>query len=158
MITPRGSFTTSGRHAFSQLRVRARLAVAVVALIAPAVLCGQGLGHTEAAVRRGPLEVNARAGIGAPADLNAVTTSPASTSVAEPAQRDSSNHHASRAHHAAVGAVIGGVLGLGFGIAADRPWLGVGESKHGHFNNAWVVTVPVGAALGALVGSLWPTD
>lgn len=158
MITPRGSFTRTGGHAFSPLRVRARLTIFLVAFMAPATAYGQGLGHTESVLQRGPLEAYARAGIGGKVDSNAVTSSPTSTNVAEPAQRDSSNHHGSRARHAAVGAVIGGAVGLGFGIAADRPWLGVGESKHGHFNNLWVVTVPVGAAVGALVGSLCPAD
>lgn len=161
MIAPRGPCTPSGGHAFSRLRVRARRTIAVVALIAPAALCGQGLGRTEAVLQRGPIEAYARAGIGALVDSDAVTTSPASTSVADSAKRDSSNQHESRAHHVGFGAVIGGAVGLVLGIAGDRPGglgLGRGEMGGGHFNNLWVVTVPLGAVVGALVGSIWATD
>jgi hypothetical protein len=129
---------SSGARVVSRTRTRARLAVAALALIIPGALCAQGLEHGASLPPSGPLDRVARAGVDAEGDGTA--------------------HHGTHARHVAVGALIGGAAGWIFGVAADRPWLGVGESKHGHFTNLWLVTIPVGAAAGALAGALWPSD
>lgn len=173
--TSRDECATS-RMRFSRVRTHGWLAVLITAalvLLPPAALHGQKVGHSTSAPSSGPFEEVAHAGIGAlmlspHASLGygmvlehdaAFAPSAASVEVgADIAQRDTSAHHGSRAHHAVVGALIGAAVGTGFGIAADRPWLGVGESRHGHFNNLWLVTTPLGALVGATVGAFTPAD
>lgn len=77
---------------------------------------------------------------------------------AELVQRDTSDHHGTRSHHAAVGALIGDAVGLVRGIAGDRPGLGRGESREGPFNHLWHYTVPFGALVGAFAGTLRQAD
>lgn len=155
----RDSVRTSGNETVLPVRVHARRAAAtlsILVVIAPTALCGQGLDHSAAVLPGGPFETAGRAGVGA---LAFPPAAPApSMSVATLVVRDTSSHHGSRAHHVAVGALIGGAVGLVLGIAGDRPGLGRGEMRGGHFHNLWLLTVPLGAGMGALVGLVPRTD
>lgn len=148
--------------------------LATLALIAPTALHGQGVDHGVSAPLTGPVELVGRAGTGAQTFVPASITPPAppwrgsavlgtaafvpSMAGVELAPGDTSAHHGNRAHHAAVGALIGGAVGLALGIAGDRPGLGRGEMRGGHFHNLWLITAPLGALVGALAGTLRQAD
>lgn len=148
------------RHAaYSYRRARATLAIAVLAVAAPATIQGQGFDHTHPAPLTGPFTTVGRAGVRALTFPMATTTPPVFTGAAELTQRDTSGHHASRAHHAVVGALVGGAVGLVIGVIGDRPGaIGTGEMAHGSWHNLWLITAPFGAAGGAMVGALLPSD
>jgi hypothetical protein len=135
----------------------AAIALGVLALIAPARLSGQGLDHDVSTPLCGPSVSVARAGVSPLTPARTSIASPARTARTEQAQDDSSGHHGSRAHHAAVGAVVGGTTGLVFGLVVDRMWFGAGEAR-GHFQHLWHVTAPFGALVGALAGTLRQAD
>lgn len=152
--------TSRGERAISRVRMQARLAVATLgtlALIAPAAAYGQGLDRPEPAPAVGPCETVGRAGVGAPAFPSVNVTSPAVTGAADLAQRDTSGHHGSRAHHAAVGALVGGGVGLALGVVGDGMWFGR-KPERSHFRNLWHYTAPFGALIGALAGTLRQAD
>lgn len=151
--------TNSCERGISRPRIHARLgvvALCMLAFIAPAGLRGQGLDHGAIVPLRGPVEMMGRAGVGA------LTSSPAtviSAARVEIVEHDTSARHGSRTHHAAVGALIGGAVGLVIGVVGDRPGaIGTGELAHGSWHNLWLITAPIGAAVGALIGTAWPAD
>lgn len=143
------------------MRAHAQLAAATlgaVALIAPIALRGQAVDHHLSPPPNAVSEVIGRAGVSALILPRGPIPPIMSIAGSELVQRDTSGHHRSRAHHAAVGALIGGTVGLVLGIAGDRPGLGRGEMQDGHFHNLWLVTVPVGAGIGALIGMVPRAD
>lgn len=153
---------SQSRRAISRMRLDARFAVAtlgMLVLILPTALRSQALAHGAAAPPRGPFEMVRRAGVGA------MTLSPSAfvpsmvgdEKRASVMQRDTSGHHGSRAHHAAVGALIGGTTGLALGLVLDRMWFGSSDGR-GHFQHLWHVTAPFGALVGALAGTLRQAD
>lgn len=149
-----------GLRAISRLRVQARLAattLGALVLIAPSALLGQGFDPRLSAPPNGPAEALGRAGVSAltPPRAPIGSTTPVVDSDLVP--RDTSGHHGSRAHHVAVGAMIGGATGLLFGLVVDRMWFGSSDGR-GHFHNLWLVTVPLGAGIGALIGMVPQAD
>lgn len=152
------SLVSRRERAISHMLMQTQLGVAALAMLAlstPTELRGQSLDGLSAP-RRGPVEKLGRAGIGAATSSPVVFVMPVRGS--EVARGDSSSRHGSRAHHVIVGALIGGTLGLVLGVAGDRPGLGRGEMRGGHFHNLWLVTLPLGAAVGALAGTVRQAD
>lgn len=153
------SLVSRRERAISHMLMQTQLGVAALAMLAlstPTELRGQSLDDGLSAPRRGPVEKLGRAGIGAATSSPVVFVMPVRGS--EVARGDSSSRHGSRAHHVIVGALIGGTLGLVLGVAGDRPGLGRGEMRGGHFHNLWLVTLPLGAAVGALAGTVRQAD
>lgn len=141
-----------------RLRMHARLAatpLAILTLISPTALRGQGLDRGASTSSSGPFEMVGRAGISA-LTLSRAAFVPSAGST-ELAQSDTTHHHGSRAHHAAVGALIGGGIGLALGMVGDGMWFGH-KPERSHFQNLWHYTVPLGALIGAFAGTLRQAD